>query len=357
MFQPYAGAEPGGQRADDTTQSIALPLSDMSRIGEARRLAGGIGGRLGLGPAEVSDLGIVVTEIATNAVRHGGGGELILRPLDGGRPGVEALVTDRGRGMVNVAECFRDGYSTGGTMGTGLGAARRIAHAFDIHSQPGGGTVVVARLWAGGAPESGEAGKVGAVCLPVAGETQCGDGWAAAIAERRSVVLVVDGLGHGPNAADAARLAVRLFRAHAARPAAEILDLLHRGLQTTRGAAAAIAEIDAQRGRVCYAGIGNIGARIVTDTGVRALVSHNGIVGHQARRIQPFEYPWSSDSTLIMHSDGITGHWKTDGWPGIMHRDPALAAGLIHRDFARERDDSTVVVFRHPVTRAAPVTS
>ena len=298
----------------------------------------------------MSDLGIVVTEIATNAVRHGGGGELLVRALDEGRRGVEVLVVDRGRGMANVAECFRDGYSTGGTMGTGLGAARRRAHAFDIHSQPGGGTAVVARLWAGGAPEAG-AGEIGAVCLPVAGESLSGDGWAAARAERRSVIMVADGLGHGPSAADAAHLAVRIFRSNAARPAAEIMDLLHRGLKSTRGAAAAVAEVDVQAGRLSYAGIGNISARIVTDGGARALVSHNGIVGHQARRIQHFDYPWSDESTLVMHSDGITSHWKPEAWPGLMRRDPALLAGLIHRDFVRGRDDSTVVAFRQGVHR------
>ena len=261
---------------------------------------------------------------------------------------------DRGRGMASVADCFRDGYSTGGTMGTGLGAARRMAHAFDIYSQPGSGTVVVARVWAGGPPAPGTGREVAGICLPVAGETHSGDGWAAATAEERSVVMVVDGLGHGPSAAEAARLAERLFRAHAARPAAEIMDFLHRGLKSTRGAAAAIAEIDGRAGRLRYAGVGNVAARIVTDAGIRALVSHNGIVGHQVSRIQGFEYPWLAGSTLIMHSDGITGHWKTEAWPGVMRRDPAIAAGLIYRDFSRERDDSTVVVIRHSNHRTAP---
>ena len=352
MSLPSAGAE-WGAGLTGATQSQTLPLGDISRIGEARRLAIAVAGKAGLGTGEVSDLGIVVTEIATNAVRHGGGGELIVRALGGARPGVEVLVLDRGPGMANVAECFRDGYSTGGTMGTGLGAARRRAHAFDIHSQPGAGTIVVARLWAGGPPEPGADGDVGAVCLPVAGETESGDGWAAAAGQGRAVVMAVDGLGHGSGAADAARLAVRLFRAHAARPPGEIMDYLHRGLKTTRGAAAAVAEIDVPAARLRYAGLGNIAARIVTDGGFRALVSHNGIVGHQARRVQTFEYPWTAESTLIMHSDGITGHWKAESWPGLMRRDPALLAGLIYRDFARERDDSSVVVFRQPANHPA----
>jgi hypothetical protein len=133
------------------------------------------------------------------------------------------------------------------------------------------------------------------------------------------------------------------------------MDLLHRGLKSTRGAAAAIAEIEPGAGRLRYSGVGNISARLITDAGARALVSHNGIVGHQARRFQHFTYPWSADSTLVMHSDGITGHWKPESYPGLVRRDPALLAGVIYRDFSRERDDSTVVVCRQPTPAAPPL--
>jgi hypothetical protein len=234
-------------------------------------------------------------------------------------------------------------------MGTGLGAARRIAHAFDIFSLPGNGTLVVARVWAGGAPAQGRGARIGAVCLPVAGETESGDGWAAVSTDVRTVVMVADGLGHGPLAADAARAAVRLFRASSGRTADGLMELLHRGLKSTRGAAVAIAEIDTRAGQLKYSGVGNISARIVVDAGARALVSHNGIVGHQMRRFEPFTYPWTGDSTLVMHSDGITGHWKPESFPGLIRHDPAILAGVIYRDFARERDDSTVVVCRQPI--------
>ena len=254
---------------------------------------------------------------------------------------------DAGRGMANVAEAFRDGYSTSGTMGTGLGATRRLVHEFDLHSVPGVGTAAVLRVWKGGPmPGAGARLMVGSVCLPVTGERESGDAWASLTSGTRALLLAVDGLGHGSSAAEAANLAVSLFRANASRGATELLNVLQLGLRPTRGAAVAIAEIDMAGGEVHYAGIGNISGRLLTASGMRAMVSHNGIVGHQDRRGHAFTYPWTSDTTLVMHSDGLKTQWKPEAYPGILRRDPALLAGLLYRDFARERDDACVLVCR-----------
>ena len=305
------------------------------------------GSRLGFGAGELSNLGIVVTEIATNAVRHATGGQLILRTLASGeRSGVEVLCIDRGPGMANVAECLHDGFSTGGTMGTGLGAVRRLAEDFDVFSAVESGTVVLARLWSAGEKVSDGGPRIATICLPVDGETDCGDGWAFSTMESRTVLLSVDGLGHGVLAADAARAAIRIFSANATRPAGEILGLLHQGLPGTRGAAAAVTEIDQGRRVVRFAGIGNIAGWIVTDKATRAMVSHNGIVGHQARRIQEFEYPLPPDATVVTHTDGLANRWRTDRYPGLLRRDPAILAGVLYRDFVRARDDTSILVCR-----------
>jgi hypothetical protein len=74
------------------------------------------------------------------------------------------------------------------------------------------------------------------------------------------------------------------------------------------------------------------------------MVSYPGIVGHEVRKIQEFTYPWSQDMPLIMHSDGLATHWNLDQYPGLTARRPSLIAGVLYRDFARGRDDVTVVV-------------
>lgn len=345
MSSSFAGTDPAGGEAG-ASQSAVVRLTDPSGVGEARRNAVTVGTRAGLDGNALSNLSIVVNELASNAVRHGGGGVVLLRQLREDEPaGIEVLCIDRGPGMSDLAGCFRDGFSTGGTMGTGLGAARRIAHAFDIFSAPGQGTVVVARIWGGdGKPASRI--PLGALAVPAAGERECGDGWAAVADGTTTHVMLVDGLGHGAGAAAAARLAVRLFRERGTLAPAAMLELLHGGLRPTRGAAVAIAHIDAAAKQVRFAGVGNVAARILTDTGTRSLVSHNGIVGLHGVRTSEFTYPFSADAMLVMHSDGITGHWKHETYPGFLRRDPAVAAALLYRDAERGRDDVSVLACR-----------
>jgi hypothetical protein len=95
---------------------------------------------------------------------------------------------------------------------------------------------------------------------------------------------------------------------------------------------------------VRYAGVGNISGRIVSGEGVRSMVSHNGTVGVEARKIREFTYPWPDDGILILHSDGLGTHWNLEDYPGLRARRTALIGGVLFRDHNRIQDDSTVVV-------------
>ena len=230
---------------------------------------------------------------------------------------------------------------------SGLGAIARLATAFDIHSVPGTGTAVVAELWAR-TPGRATGGtlEVAGVTAPYPGETLCGDAWAVARRPEGGLILVVDGLGHGPDAHAAALEAVRLFQQSQRAEPVAVVEALHAGLRSTRGAALAVAGIEVGRSLVRYAGLGNIGGTILWRGAARNLVSHNGIAGHEARRIAEFTYPFPDGALLVLHSDGLTGHWSLDPYPGLAERHPALVAGVLYRDFKRGRDDVTVVVAR-----------
>jgi anti-sigma regulatory factor (Ser/Thr protein kinase) len=328
--------------------SVGVAVAEASGVAEARRRALSLAERLGFDEPLAGRLALVVTEAATNLVKHAGGGEVLLRPLStNGDAGIEVLAIDRGRGLANVAAALRDGHSTAGSPGTGLGAIARLATAFDIHSVPGTGTVVVAELWAR-APGRVAGGtlEVAGVTAPHPGETLCGDAWAVARRRDGGMLLVADGLGHGPDAHAAAHEAVRLFHESRQPEPAAVVESLHAGLRATRGAAVAVAGIDLGRSLVQYAGVGNIGGSILGRGGRRSLVSHNGIAGHEARRIAEFSYPFPAGALLVLHSDGLTSHWSLDPYPGLAERHPALVAGVLYRDFRRGRDDVTVLVAR-----------
>lgn len=333
-------------------------VNESSQVGEARRHAARLAELAGLGETDRGKLAIVVTELANNLVRHtrGAGGDVLLRALDrtdgadGG--GVEAMAVDRGPGMADVSACMRDGFSTGGTSGTGLGAARRLSTSFDIHSSQPAGTVVVARVNAAGdaAVEAADAARPSfewaVVCVPAPNETACGDTWRVATDAGRLALMVADGLGHGPLAAEAAAAGAAAFDADPFAGPAAVVEASHVKMHGTRGGAVAVAQLDEPTHAARFAGVGNIAGSIVSGTESRGLFSHNGTAGVQVRKIQQFDYPWPPAGMLVMHTDGLQSRWSFEPYPGLSQRHPAVVAGVLYRDFARGRDDLTVAVVR-----------
>jgi anti-sigma regulatory factor (Ser/Thr protein kinase) len=329
-------------------EPFVVGVTDPSAAAEVRRRATALAATLGFDEADVGRVAIVVTEVATNLIKHAGGGEILGRAFGtGARVALEILALDRGPGIGSVEAALRDGYSSAGSAGTGLGAIRRASSEFDIYSTRAGGTAILAVLQAHSNRDSAEASalRVAGLSVPKPGEDMCGDTWTCRLTREGVAILVVDGLGHGPSAAEAALEARRLFQEGPGDASlAQMLDRLHRGLRSTRGAAAAIAHVEPRRELVTYAGVGNIAGFILGGARPRAMVSHNGILGHEVRRIQEFTYPWPPGSTLVLHSDGLTSQWSLDGYPGVIRCHPGLIAGLLYRDFRRPHDDVTVVV-------------
>jgi anti-sigma regulatory factor (Ser/Thr protein kinase) len=334
---------------------MIIPVSEGSQVAEARRQASEAARLAGFGEEDCGRAALVATELATNLVKHGGGGEIVVGHFDDADgAGVEILALDRGRGMADVQQCLRDGFSTAGSPGTGLGAVSRLADRFGLFSRPEQGTVVLARLTAKrqpppttsppAAPTGPQVGAIAAICP---GEDVCGDAWGID-ARHGETLLVADGSGHGPIAATAARVAVETFRAQADKPLPRLLEAIHRALQPTRGAAVAVARIDRGARVVRFAGVGNISGTLVTGGQSRHMVSHNGTAGHVAPRIAEFTYPFAGAPTLILASDGLTTRWDVASYPGLAQAHPSIVAGVLYRDHRRGRDDATVVVLKAP---------
>jgi hypothetical protein len=97
-----------------------------------------------------------------------------------------------------------------------------------------------------------------------------------------------------------------------------------------------------------YAGVGNISGhlRSASEEKGRGLMSHNGTVGVQVRKIQELNYPLPAQGLLVMHSDGLQSRWSLEKYPGLIGQHPAVIAGVLYRDFTRGHDDVTVAVVR-----------
>lgn len=329
---------------------VVIPVSDVSQIGEARRAAQRSAEVEQLNETDAGRVAVIATELATNLVRHSkGGGEILIAAHGRGKTeaGVEVMAIDRGPGMADLNRCFRDGFSTGGTAGHGLGAIRRMSDQSDVFSS-GEGTVIWARVGSSltvAGLRSSTTLTWGCVSVAAPGEQVCGDGWKLRIASDRLELLVTDGLGHGPLAFEASERACRLFDGRTDTGPRAFIEQAHGDLSGTRGAAVALACVNLAAGRLTFAGVGNIAGTLLDGADrSRGLFSHNGTVGHLMHKAQEFEYPWGPASTLIMHSDGLQTRWALAKYPGLARRHPAVIAGVLYRDFKRGRDDVTVVV-------------
>jgi anti-sigma regulatory factor (Ser/Thr protein kinase) len=346
-----------------TGVATRIPIAESSRISEARRTAVSLAGRIGFDETKSGEVAIAVTEAATNLIKHGGGGEILLRVVGefGSAAGLEFLALDKGSGIANIGESLRDGQSTAGSPGTGLGAIARLSDELHVYSQPGKGTAILVQFWqkqpvAGRGSDRPIDAKplldIDGISVAVEGEQLSGDAWSYRATPKGMVVFVADGLGHGPLAESAASEAVRAFEKNFHRPAAVLLDMVHQATRATRGAAVAVACIDLEERMVRFSGIGNIAAALVAGNEIRHMVSMNGIVGHQVRTFREFCYPWQENALLVMLSDGLGTRWDFHSYPGLAQKPCGLIAGVLYRDLVRGRDDATVVVVRQHPERA-----
>ncbi|MDQ0753708.1 anti-sigma regulatory factor (Ser/Thr protein kinase) [Streptomyces africanus] len=452
-----------------------VPVRDSTRVRDARVAAESAAALAGLDERRTAAAALVATELATNLLKHAEGGQVLIEvvappaPREGGAESrvMQIAAIDHGPGIADLPAALRDGFSTTGSLGAGLGTCQRLADDFALHSTPGRGTVAVARVgttsrgggpavpagadvvsdgrgpadgvpgapawsgggafadgwWPGGAAEAGDAPagavacgtltghatvpgsasgfsvragsalgdsgvpgdsgglgdgpgpqqvsgapgraarpgpsgdrpapvlgvRAGGVNIPYGGAEYSGDAWAWVRSGDRLTLMLADGLGHGPEAARASSAAVTALHRWAHLSPAESLRRLHDALKGTRGAAVALAQLDVRAGRLRFAGIGNVGARLRTDGTWRPLLSRPGIVGvHRPATLREEEADWAADRLLVLHTDGLPSRWTPPSDTGLPAADPAVTAAVAIRDASSParpvRDDTAVAV-------------
>ena len=341
-------------------------IKDDSQVGAARRAVHRFASRQGLREEQLSDLDIVVQEIATNAARYAtSGGCLHWREAPGGEPGIELFYYDKGPGIYDLERALRDGVSTGGSLGTGFGAMRRLLDEFDAHSVPKGttrrlsnarrttyGTVILGRKWADPAPE-GEAGRrragarrVGSWSRPRPGEESNGDACFVSEHDGELLLAVVDGLGHGRGANEAASAAVETLEQWRGEPLEELVWGVHESLRATRGAVMGAVVLDRARESFTYAGVGNVEVRLLGSAEPGRPIPSNGTLGARLSNVRVWPHRLSEGTILVLASDGISATWDIAAYPGLASKSPQMLAGVLLRDFARSSDDATVLVYK-----------
>jgi anti-sigma regulatory factor (Ser/Thr protein kinase) len=317
-------------------------VEDASASAACRAAALALAGRLGFPAARADQVALAVTEAASNLHKHARQGTMLLRiGRENGNPGIEMVTIDAGPGLDDASAALRDGHSTSGTLGIGLGAIRRLADFCELYSAPGHSTALVARFWS--APRTGPVRFAG-LARPITGETECGDIFGVVETDRGVTGVLCDGLGHGPLAAIAAMEAVTAVLEEPMADPAALLERAHRRMNHTRGGAVGVVQVTGED--VLFGGLGNIAATILADGARKGMISAPGIAGHQAAKIRQFEYTAPPGSAIILHSDGVTNRWEPRALPGLNAQDPLVIAATLLGEAGTRRDDASVLVLK-----------
>jgi serine phosphatase RsbU (regulator of sigma subunit) len=184
---------------------------------------------------------------------------------------------------------------------------------------------------------------VAAASRPFPGQTVNGDAWAELWHEGVCRLVVVDGLGHGPLAAEASQCALDTLAAAPALSPDAALRRCHEAIRHTRGAAVAIASIDVVKMRLSVASVGNVESLLRQGGRTQRPMSFRGIVGAAFPTIRAQELPLQPGWLFVMHTDGVGSSVDLTGVSDLEPRE--LAETLLAR-WGRGRDDATVVVAR-----------
>jgi anti-sigma regulatory factor (Ser/Thr protein kinase) len=325
------------------------PVNELSHVGQVRRGIQELASRMGASEDVGARAALVATELSTNLLKHSvSGGQILYRALQEDSetaPSMEILSMDKGRGIPNISKAFNDGFSTAGSPGNGLGAIQRMSDAIEIFSADMNGTVISTQVRPRVPSQKRTVLRVRSICVPLEGYDISGD-YVDVITKGTNVhFLVSDGLGHGQAAAEASHRAAEIFQKNVTRELPELMTQIHKGLGATRGAAVALATFDSVQRTLKYLAVGNIDSRICTEADSRGCATLNGTAGVQMPRLVQFDYQVPAGAVIVMHTDGLSARWKFTNYPGLSMQTPGVIAGLLFRDFARKRDDATVLVF------------
>ena len=322
--------------------------SDASLASREARLAAA---SIGFDETPSEEIALVVTELASNLVRHASGGRLIFTSIaNGDRSGIQIESVDSGPGIIDVEQAIADGFSTVDSLGYGLGTVSRLMDELDIVSNhQKGGTHITCRRWireldptAGSCPlEFGVATRPHPRMQGINGDTFVIKKW-----NGTALVGVIDGLGHGQWAQRAAQTARRYIESHFDQSLKDIFLGVARMCRSTRGVVMALAQFDWKHQKLSFASIGNIEVRVFGAPEPLKFIIRRGIIGLNAPGPVVTEHDWHQNSIMVLHSDGIKTHWKGVDIPELERESATVIAHTLLRKFARDEDDATVVVVR-----------
>jgi anti-sigma regulatory factor (Ser/Thr protein kinase) len=330
------------------TEGLApIPIEDEASVSLAREAARAAGGAAGLDAVATGAVVIVASELAHNQLAHAREGVVAVRTIDrNGTGGVEIVAADRGEGIFDPEGALKGTAEKKGSLGVGLSGARRLSDEMDFDVRLDEGTCIRARKFARPVERRRE---VAVFARPCEGERVSGDHAAFVRTDGALVLAVVDGLGHGPAAREAASRAIAVLREQAERPPDEILRATDAQLERTRGAVMTVLRIEEPSGRLAHAGIGNVITRIVSRGASQGLVGSSAVLGQPSpagKRIVVTRSALAPVETLLVFTDGVSSRLDVSAEPELLTESPIVIAQRLVGSFGKTNDDVLLLVAR-----------
>lgn len=342
---------------------LSFPIDNESDIGVCRRKSVILANQIGFNQVNTGEVAIIVTELVTNVLKHGGGkGKLLMCQLESSldQKAIEIWCCDNGKGIKDIDKVLEDGYSQASSLGLGLGSIRRFSDELDLKPEKSNindyfltdlenfANCIRSRKWLPIKQWVGNNKKIitGASSRCKPGEKLNGDAYVVNhVSNNICVAAVIDGLGHGKDANLASQLARQTIIQKAELPLDILMQTIHQSIRGTRGTTIGLVSINTLEEKISFSGIGNIESFLINKNEKKNMLSYGGIMGHNMRTPRIFEFPFKPGDFVCMYSDGITSRWKPEELDWSLH--PQKNAELILNQFARNNDDATVLIIGH----------
>ena len=336
-----------------------MAIVESYNVAVARRKIAEIAKDVGFDKKAIEEISIVVTELGVNLLEHFAiSGRIKCSYIkEGKREGLQIVSIDEGPGIANIKAGLEDGVSSTGSLGIGLGAVRRLMSDLKIDSSTEEqkiinyrriGTKIVAKKFLPSKQnykdKSSKETRYGIFTRSKIGESYNGDNYFLKHFEDKTLISVIDGLGHGKEASIASKKAVIYLNENYFKKLEEIIHELHELLKHSRGVAISLALINDTEGSLEYLGIGNVMTKIFNSPEPIRPINYNGTVGMALRSFKILSYSWRVGNIIIMTSDGISSKYDIADGQSLINQHPMLIAKYIFNTFSKEYDDATILV-------------
>lgn len=321
---------------------LHIALHHEASVEEAVRTASHMAQQMGFDTLNQNLIATAVSEIATNVIKYAEQGAVHMQPTRNGH-GIKVVIEDQGPGIPNLKAATVDGFSTTKTsLGIGLGVAKRAMDTLRVYSKPQSGTRVVMRKFLALPKEQYDCG---AVSVPDDQFVVNGDAYLIKAVEGNKLLLaVIDGLGQGPKAAQAATVVKQILEAYPRSPLDVLIgrcDKALRALPQETGVALGLLRVTPRT--IQYAGVGDTFVHL-WGASIAHPLNQNGIVGlFRLPTIRVHKQTFSAvNAVIVMCTDGVHNHFTSADLP--LEASAWGIADYIMRHNRRAYGDATVLV-------------